>query len=79
MAEAVTLLLPEDVPPEDELLPEDGLVLDEEPPGVGRLGELGRRARPMPAPVTPETRAMTMATAITTGAMRDGLEGATDG
>jgi hypothetical protein len=26
--------------------------------------------------VTPETRAMTIATAITTGAMRDGLEGA---
>jgi hypothetical protein len=33
----------------------------------------------MPAPVTPETRAITIATAITTGAMRDGLGGATGG
>jgi hypothetical protein len=79
MAEAATLLLPEVVPPKGELLLEDGLVLEEELPGVETPVELGRRARPMPAPVTPETRAMTIATATTTGAMRDDLGGATGG
>jgi hypothetical protein len=74
MAAAVALLAPE-----VELAAEDGLVLEEELPGVGTLVELGRRARPMPAPVTPETRAMTIATATTTGAVRDDLGGATGG
>jgi hypothetical protein len=76
MAAAVALLAPEGaVVAEDELLPGDAMLVDGEPLVV----ELGRRARPMPAPVTPETRAMTIATATTTGAMRDDLGGATGG
>ncbi len=74
-AAALRLLVPVDEPVlEDELLPGAELLVDDDPLGV--VLELCWRARPMPAPVTPETRAMTIATAITTGALRDGLEGA---
>jgi hypothetical protein len=76
------LLLPkDDLLPEDEMLPEGELLPleEDEPPGVVTAGAVGRRAKPMPAPATAETRAITAATAIRTGAMREVLDGPTGG
>src|ERR1017187_6878180 len=82
VAAALMLLLPgRELLPGKELLPEEEPLplVEDEPPGVVTIGELGRRARPTPAPMTPETRAITATTAITTGAMREVLDGPTGG